>query len=306
MHAPVVFIIFNRPDVAEQVFAQIKRAQPRQLLVIADGPRQSIPGEAEKCAASRALIDRVDWDCQVLKNYADENLGCRRRIVTGMEWAFEQVEHAIILEDDCLPDPAFFRFCDELLVKYRTDERVMSICGDNYLMGRKRVPYSYFFHHIAGGWGWATWRRAWQHLDMEIKLWPTLRETSWLADILGDTRAVRYWRGLFDWVYEGGEKVDAWDYQWLFAIWAQHGLAATASANLISNLGCGEHGTHTRTADSVLANIPIGEMEFPLRHPPYMSRDKEADKLIFENIYLPEMLAGRSYPYRWLQRLAPH
>jgi hypothetical protein len=306
MHAPVVFIIFNRPDVAEQVFARIRRAQPRRLLVIADGPRQGPPGEAEKCAASRALIDRVDWDCQVLKNYSDENLGCRHRIVTGMKWAFEQVEQAIILEDDCLPDPAFFRFCDELLLKYQTDERVMAICGDSYLMGRKGVPYSYFFHHIAGGWGWATWRRAWLHLDMNIKLWPMLRETSWLGDILGDTRAVRYWRAVFDWVYQGGENIDAWDYQWLFAIWAQHGLAATADTNLISNLGCGENATHTRSADSAIANIPTGRMEFPLRHPPYMSGDKEADKLIFENIYLPEMLAGKSYPYRWLKRLVPH
>jgi hypothetical protein len=306
MHAPVVFIIFNRPDVAEQVFARIRRAQPRRLLVIADGPRQGLPGEAEKCAAARALIDRVDWDCQVLKNYSDENLGCRHRIVTGMKWAFDQVEQAIILEDDCLPDPAFFPFCDELLLKYQTDERVMAVCGDNYLMGRKSMPYSYFFHRIAGGWGWATWRRAWQHLDMEIKLWPMLRETSWLVDILGDKGAVRYWRAVFDWVYEGGEKIDAWDYQWLFAIWAQHGLAATADTNLISNLGCGENATHTRSADSVLARIPTGRMEFPLRHPPYMFGDKEADKLVFENIYLPEMRAGRSYAYRWLQRVVPH
>jgi hypothetical protein len=303
MHAPVVFIIFNRPDTAAQVFARIRSAEPRRLLVIADGPRQGLPGEAEKCAASRALIDRVDWDCEVLKNYSDENLGCRQRIVTGMRWAFDHVEEAIILEDDCLPEPAFFPFCDELLLKYRTDERVMTVCGDNYLMGRKSPSYSYFFHSIAGGWGWATWRRAWQHLDMEIKLWPTFRETSWLVDILGDTRAVRYWRAVFDWVYEGGEKIDAWDYQWLFAIWAQHGLAATAGTNLISNLGCGEQGTHTRAADSVLARIPTGRMEFPLRHPPYMFADKEADKLIFENIYLPEMRAGRSSSYRWLQRL---
>ncbi|HEX8145323.1 MAG TPA: hypothetical protein VF553_22335 [Pyrinomonadaceae bacterium] len=305
MNAPVVFIIFNRPDVAERVFARIRRAQPSQLLVVADGPRPGHAGEAEKCAASRALIEGVDWDCQVLKNYSDENMGCRRRIVTGMSWAFDQVEQAIILEDDCLPEPTFFRFCEELLLKYRTDERVMTVCGDNYLLGRKRMPYSYFFHYIAGGWGWATWRRAWQYLDMELKLWPMLRETSWLTDILVDARAVKYWRNIFDWVYEGGEKIDAWDYQWIFAIWAQHGLAATAAMNLISNLGCGDDATHTRSADSVLANIATGSMEFPLRHPPYMFSDREADKLIFENIYLPEMRAGASYPYRLLQRIIP-
>jgi hypothetical protein len=305
MRAPVVFIIFNRPDVAEQVFARIRGAHPRQLLVIADGPRRDVPGEAEKCAEARAIVDGVDWDCEVLKNYADETMGCRRRIVTGMQWVFEQVEQAIILEDDCLPDPTFFPFCEELLLRYRTDERVMAVCGDNYLFGRKRVPDSYFFHHIAGGWGWATWRRAWQYLDMDIKLWPVLRETPWLADILGDVRAINFWRNIFDWVHEGGEEIDAWDYQWIFALWAQHGLAATAATNLVSNLGCGEHATHTVVSDSVLANIPTGRMQFPLQHPAYMSADKEADRLIFENIYLPEMRAGRAHRFRWLQRIIP-
>jgi hypothetical protein len=229
-------------------------------------------------------------------------MGCRRRVASGLGWAFEQVEQAIILEDDCLPHPTFFRFCEEMLEKYRADERVMTVCGDNYLFGRKNVPYSYFFHRIPGGWGWATWRRAWRHYDIEMKLWPTLRATSWLADILSDARAVKYWRNIFDRTFSGGEDAGTWDYQWVFSLWAQHGLAATASTNLISNIGWGSDATHTVAADSVLARIPTAAMNFPLRHPPQVSPDGEADELIFENIYLPEMLADEAGWRRWLRR----
>src|SRR5215831_3805810 len=158
MRTPVALIIFNRPDVTERVFAEIAHARPRKLLVIADGPRFNRPGEAEKCTATRAIIDRVNWECEVLKNYSDVNLGCGGRESSAMIWIFEQAEEAIILEDDTLPQPTFFRFCEELLEKYRDDERVMHISGDNWLFGQKRISDSYFFSHYCLSWGWASWR----------------------------------------------------------------------------------------------------------------------------------------------------
>jgi hypothetical protein len=288
MRTPVALFIFNRPDATAQVFTEIARARPPVLLVIGDGPRADRLGESEKCAAARAIIERVDWDCRVLKNYAATNLGCKVRVTSGIDWVFEQEEEAVILEDDCLPQQSFFRFCDELLEIYRSHESVMAICGDNYLFGRKPVTDSYFFHRLAGGWGWATWRRAWRHYDPEMKLWPAVRETSWLREILGDVRAIKYWREIFDLVYAGDE-IDTWDYQWLFALWMREGIAATAGVNLVTNIGWGVGATHTFDRDSVLANIPLGEMSFPLRHPPDVIVDREADQLIFENIYLPEV-----------------
>ncbi|MFM6245941.1 MAG: FkbM family methyltransferase, partial [Dolichospermum sp.] len=131
LKTPVCFIIFNRPDVTQRVFQKISEAKPPKLLVIADGPRIDKVGEEQKCAATRAIIDQVDWECQVLTNYSDINLGCRKRIYTGLDWVFSQVEEAIILEDDCLPDSSFFRFCEELLEKYRDHPRIMLVCGQN-------------------------------------------------------------------------------------------------------------------------------------------------------------------------------
>ena len=143
---PVAFIIFNRPEVTAQVFAAIRAARPKKLLVIADGPRADRVGEAVRCAAARAIVDNgVDWPCEVFRNYSDVNLGCGRRVSSGISWAFEQVDRAIILEDDCLPGASFFGYCTELLERYRDDERVMHIGANNFQEGQRRGPASYFF-----------------------------------------------------------------------------------------------------------------------------------------------------------------
>ena len=291
MQAPVAFFIFNRPAETARVFAEIERARPRRLLVIADGPRASHVGEAALCEEARSVAAGVNWECEVLTNFAEANLGCRARVVSGLEWVFDNCGEAVVLEDDCLPHPSFFPFCDELLERYREDERVMSVCGDNYLLGRRRTRHSYFFQRLPGGWGWATWRRAWRHYDALMKGWPGLRDAGWLDALLGDARAARYWQRVFERTFAAGEKAGTWDYQWVFSIWARGGLVATAGVNLVSNIGWGPGATHTTQTASALSNIPTEEMEFPLRHPPEVLADAEADRLTFENIYLPEMLA---------------
>lgn len=131
LKTPVAFIVFKRPDTTEKVFEVIRKAKPPKLLVIADGPRAYRPGEAENCAATRAIIERVDWECEVLKNYSDINLGCKQRVSSGLNWLFDLVEEAIILEDDCLPHLSFFRFCQELLTYYRDEQQITSISGQN-------------------------------------------------------------------------------------------------------------------------------------------------------------------------------
>jgi hypothetical protein len=292
METPIALILFNRPDTTRRVFAEIARVRPKKLFVIADGPREGHPSDAEKCAEARAVIGAVDWPCEVLTNFSEVNLGCKMRPSTGISWVFEHVSEAIIFEDDCLPHPTFFRYCAELLERYRDDERVMMISGDNFQGGRRRTPYSYYFSRYVHTWGWATWRRAWRHFDVEIKLWPVLRETAWLADVLGDEAAVEYWRAVFDGVSDGRIS-KAWDYQWMFACWAQSGLAVTPEVNLVSNIGFGEGATHTVAATGVI-NLPVAEMEFPLLHPPFLVRNREADQFNFTHVFADER--PRLYP----------
>ncbi|MGB3263478.1 MAG: glycosyltransferase family 2 protein [Microcoleus sp.] len=283
LKTPVAFIIFKRPEETERVFAEIRNVKPPKLLVVADGPRANKPGEDRDCDRARAIIERVDWDCEVLKNYADVNLGCRRRVSSGIDWVFETVEEAIIIEDDCLPHPTFFRFAEELLDRYRDDERIMSISGQNVQFGRKRTDYSYYFSRYNHCWSWASWRRAWQHYDLEMKLWPEIRDGNFLADVLGDPQAVKVWTKTFQLCYEG--KIDTWDFQWAFASFIQNGMNILANVNLASNIGHGSGGTHTADVSSPYNNMAAEALTFPLKHPPFVIRDAQADNFTQNTLY---------------------
>ncbi|HZQ46801.1 MAG TPA: glycosyltransferase family 2 protein, partial [Verrucomicrobiae bacterium] len=236
IRTPVVLTVFNRPEIAARVFSEIAKARPSRLYLIADAPRADRPGEAERCAAARSVVEKVDWDCEVFKNYSATNLGPKRRLSTGINWVFEREETAIVLEHDCLPHPTFFPYCEELLEKYRDNQRVMQINGSNFLFGRVRVAESYCFSRITQPWGFATWRRAWQFYDVEMKMWPALRNTPLLQDtLLGDKVCAEYFKRVFDETYDGA--INTWDYQWLLTCWRLNGLAVLPGTNLISNIG---------------------------------------------------------------------
>jgi hypothetical protein len=279
---PVAFFVFNRPEVTQRVFAEIAKIRPSTLLLVADGPRTDRVGEAELCAAVREIVESVDWECDVRRNYADQNLGCRVRVSSGLDWVFSEVEEAVILEDDCLPAPDFFRFCAALLARYRDDERVMMITGDNFQPGTRRPSYSYYFSAYAHVWGWASWRRAWSLYDVSMSCWPAVRDE--LFRDLGDGDSEKYWKGMLDRTLSG--EIDTWDFQWMLACWMNHGLIATPEANLISNIGFGGDATHTSVANH-LADLPYGAMHFPLEHPPYMVRDLRADEFTFSHVFQP-------------------
>lgn len=285
METPVTFIIFKRPQTTEKVFQAIRQVKPKKLFVIADGPRTDRPGEAEKCEASRAIIDRVDWECEVIKNYADTNLGCATRVSSGLDWVFSKVEQTIILEDDCIPHNSFFRFSEELLEKYQNDTRISSISAQNVQAGQPRTNYSYYFSRYSHCWGWATWKRAWQHYDLNIKLWQEVQAQNLLHDILLDSKAVNYWRRTFQTIYDNPTGI-TWDYQWTFACWMQGSLSITPNVNLVANVGVGADATHfTSDKEFSFINLPTQSMEFPLKHPPYIIRNVEADTFTQKIVY---------------------
>ena len=284
LNTPVAFLIFTRPDTTARVFAEIARAKPPKLLVVADGPRASRPGEAEQCAKTRAIIDRVDWECEVVTNFADANMGCKARVASGIDWIFSQVEECIILEDDCLPEPTFFRFCEEMLVRYRDNPRVGMVSGGNLQFGHKRGRASYYFSRYTHIWGWASWRRAWRLYDRDIALWPAFRDEGWAQSFFRTQGEQEYWANSFQAVYDG--KLDTWDCSWTFTAFI-HGLLQVApNVNLISNIGFGPQATHTQVV-GIHANMPTEPMQFPLVHPSFVLQDPDADRYIAENQLAP-------------------
>lgn len=287
MKTPVAFLIFNRPDTTKRVFEVIRQAKPSKLLVVADGPRVERLGEAENCAAARAIIDQADWDCEVLTNYSDVNLGCKKRISSGLDWVFNAVEEAIILEDDCLPHSTFFRFCEEILEHYRHDTRVMHIAGNNFnISGRNQVD-SYYFSSTTAIWGWATWRRAWRFFDIDMNVWPTLVKENWLVDMLSSKKEAEIRYKYWDKVYAG--KVDAWSYQWHLACLCQAGHSIMPNKNLVSNIGFSQNSTHTVDSTDPFANLETYEIKFPLVHPRFLIRDNYAYDLYFRQLYNPRL-----------------
>ena len=284
LHTPVAFLIFNRPETTARVFEEIRKARPKKLFVVADGPRLDNQKDIEGCTAAREIIDKVDWDCEVIKNYSEVNLGCKKRVSSGITWVFENTEEAIFLEDDCLPHQSFFRYCEELLSYYRSDERIMMISGDNFQDGRKVTDNSYYFSSYSHIWGWASWRRAWQMYDVEMKLWPAIKKTKYLEYWLSNKKAVAHWNEEFQRLYSN--KIDTWDFQFLFACWINHGLSILPEVNLISNIGFGTDALHTGDKNNRASNIPVKEIAFPLRHPELLIRNLEADIYEEENYIL--------------------
>jgi hypothetical protein len=285
LQTPVALILFKRSDTTQQVFQAIRQAQPSKLFLIADGPRSNRPQEAEACAAARAVVEQVDWDCEVFKNYSTANLGCGKRLPTGLDWVFNQVEEAIILEDDCLPHPTFFPYCEELLERYRNDTRIMTISGDNTPPGfqrQRQATDSYYFSIYPRTWGWATWRRAWQHHDFNMKQWTKIHEENWLKDILQDDRAVRCWSKILK---EASGRTDVWDFQWSLASWLNSGMSIIPNGNLISNIGHGTAASNTIDMDDPRSNVPTQPMSFPLNHPSFILPDRLADAYTQEHVY---------------------
>ncbi len=276
MHTAVVFIIFRRPELTQRVWEVIRRAKPPRLFVVADGPRDGHPDDAVLCTHARAVVEKgLDWPCALVKIFSEKNLGCARRVSSGLDIVFAHVSEAIILEDDCLPDPTFFPFCEELLAQYRDDNRVAQIAGCSY---QDCVPLdapSYHFSRYPHCWGWATWRRAWIDYDHTMRAWNdvTLRRNILRTARHADER--RYWRLNFRATARG--KVDSWAYRWTFAVFRTRRLCVNPYLNLVSNIGFGAEATHTNVASHPASARPLRSMPFPLRNPPSFDRDEIAD-----------------------------
>lgn len=276
---PVVVMVFNRPEVTARVLAEIRKARPSRLFVIADGPRPGHDRDGPLCRETRQVIaNGVDWPCQLKTDYAETNLGCGRRIATGIDRVFAQVDEAIFLEDDCLPAPEFFRFCRELLTRYRDNPQVGQVSGCTFVGPQVRRETSYLFSRYGPVWGWASWRRAWQGYDFAMNRWPEIEASSeWRQTIPSAAeRALR--SRMYAEVRTG--RLNTWDYQWGFAKLSRRQLSAVPCVNLIENIGFGAGATHTALASGGLQR---GVMSFPLVHPK-VTRDEAYDRAFSRKI----------------------
>lgn len=258
----ILFLTFNRLDTTKRVFEEIKKAKPLKLYIASDGPRENVSGEYEKVREVRNFIEsNIDWECEVKTLFRDNNLGCKIAVSSAIDWFFENEQMGIILEDDCLPSQSFFRFCEELLIKYENDERVALISGDNFNKN-KIGEADYYFSKIPHIWGWATWKRAWQKYDVNMSKFSEFKKNKEIKKIWSNKNVQNYWLYILNEVYNN--KIDTWDYQLAFSLFLNNSFCICPNVNLVSNIGFGKNATNTFVFNNKTTGLISREISFPL------------------------------------------
>jgi hypothetical protein len=299
-------MVFNRPEPTQKVFEAIRAARPPRLYVAADGARADRPGERALCEKTRAVATDVDWPCEVRTLFQEHNKGCKHGCAEAISWFFENEEEGIVFEDDDVPVPSFFALCDELLERYRHDTRVGQIGGLNPAAAHFMAKKSYVFTVYPFIWGWAGWRRAWKTYDLEMKDWPAWRDRGGLASLsAGNKRFERYWTSILDLTHAG--EINTYDYQWIFACWANGMVSIVPAVNQIDNIGFGADATHTvGPAPVYVRTNPAAPLPLPLTHPEQVLVDPVFERIV--NTKVLGLTAGREmrkllYRIPFVQRL---
>lgn len=276
LNVPVLFLIFNRLDTTQQVFEEIRKAKPKKLFVAADGPRNK--EEKKKTDAVRKFIlDNIDWNCEVKTLFRKKNLGCGKAVSQAITWFFKNEEMGIILEDDCLPSQSFFPFCEELLKKYKNNEKIMHISGSNFMFNNK-FKNNYSFSKYPYIWGWATWRRAWKKYDYNLKDYKQEIFVNNLNSIFNNHGVTKFWNNLFNTVKNG--LIDTWDYQWVYLLLVNNGLSIVPGKNLVKNIGFNSSATNTKKNNKYL----LVELEnLVIENHPKIRLNKDYDEYV--NVY---------------------
>ena len=289
---PVALCFFNRPEQLTQVFTCIKMAKPTQLFLIQDGARDNRIEDVENINKCRAIVSDIDWDCDVKRNYSEENLGCGMRIYSGITWAFTYVDRLIILEDDCVPSRSFFPFCEVILEKYKMDQRMGMISGMNHLEVYDKIPYDYFFATQGSIAGWATWKRMWDYIDYQLGFLEN-DNTIRLLDNYFDknkqlSNPIRRGQQLRRIIRDGG-KLSSWSYSFGIEVLLQSTLIIVPKYNLMSNIGIAQESAHSPTSLKYLPkrkrklyNLKLFDFTFPLKHPEHVIEDIEYNGLVIK------------------------
>lgn len=280
-NTPVLFMVFNRPELTIQSFEKIRQIKPSKLYVACDGPREGYENEKEKVTKVREVATIVDWPCEVKTLFQKNNLGCKKGCISAIDWFFENEERGIILEDDCMPHLDFFNFCECLLEIYNNDDRVSFITGDNFQDSNWRGDASYYFSKYVSLWGWATWKKSWKKYHVgEMEFWPKWKNSKNFLDKIPDKVERKHWTNIFDLAYL--EKIDTWCHALTASVWYYGGLTATPNVNLVSNIGFGKEATHTTMEDNENSRMPTQSIGV-LKHPQKIERNVEADYWSFNN-----------------------
>lgn len=262
----VLLIFFNRPEDTKKVFEQIRIAKPPRLYLVSDGARKFVEGEVKLVEDLRNwILSNIDWPCEVKKLFREKNLGCGASCSGGITWFFENEECGIIFEDDCVPCQSFFKFCDELLDKYKNNKKIWGISGNNYDRNFS-AEETYLFTRLTSGWGWATWADRWSYFNFNL--------TGWNKKFIKEFHSARKVRAFYNYMFNRKKKADGgWAFQWQLCVMKYKGLFIHPTKNMVKNIGT--NGTsYSNAIDDPWLNIPVYDFE-KMIHPKKIKEDKK-------------------------------
>jgi len=297
MKSPVLLITYRRYDTTKRVFQSIKRAQPPVLYFASNGPKPAHAKEVSEVAQVRSLISEVDWPCEVKTLIRDEHLDVKASVAGAIDWFFAHEPEGIVLEDDCLPAVDFYRFCDDMLERFREVDQVSVISGVCRQPVGFEAPSSYYFSKYVHIWGWATWRRTWDLYDRDLSFWPHWQNSPQWKTLFRHRHEERYWRSRFDSTFRGDTVT--WDYQLMASVWRARGLTLTPAVNLVSNIGFGDGATFTKNTENPLSAAPTFPI-YPLTHPAALVTNDAADEFDFEYRFNGRL---ERFPHRYARRI---
>lgn len=291
MKTPVILITFIRPKSTAQILNILNKNKIKNLFVFNDGPRLE-SDDKPKILETRSIIDNFKFSGKIFKIYEKNNIGLANNIPKALDRVFKSFNKAIILECDCIPSDDFFKFCDELLIRYENDMRISQISGTNFLnykSFKRRNNDSYFFSKFTPCWGWATWKNRWKDTyDKSMLTWPLIKKEKWLIDFFNNKKDSKYWENILNRRYL---KIDNdWDRIWTYVNLINNRISICPSKNLITNIGYDSVAAHKQNPKKWNA-IKIEKIYFPLKHPVVISPDKRVDDfLIKEAFSKPKLL----------------
>jgi len=285
VESAVLLVIFRRPETTSSVFEAVRAAQPPRLYIAADGPRVDHPDDAALCAATRDVVEQIDWPCEVTRLYHDTNVGLVKNLVPAVDTMMDREGEGIILEDDTVPTQTFFDYCDALLARYRDDERVGVVSGYNPAMSTQLDGNVHYFSELPMTWGWATWQRAWQGQDATFKQWPG-DTTGFPPSIMRTYGAPAAWVSWLERV-RARDLPSVWDYVFFYHCWVNERLAVLPGRSLVTNVGFGAEATHTTgaIAPKHIRRIRAVEQPPPLKPASEVATLPKLDAAILSSYY---------------------
>jgi hypothetical protein len=291
-NTPILFLVFNRPEETKIVFEKIRSISPKKLYISSDGPRDGRDDDNINCIKVKNIVSNIDWECEVFYSFSNENLGCKKAISNAISWFFSNEEMGIILEDDCLPNTFFFKYCETLLKLYKDNDDISCINGNNFIE-EKVISSNYFFSNYNHCWGWATWKRAWNDFDKGIVFWEKWKLSNEWKILFIDPNERKYWEKIFDKVFDS--KIDSWAYAWTASLWNKSKVSITPPYNLVQNIGFGKNATHTNS--SKLSNFKSNNLQFDLKLRT-IKIDYLLDNYLFYKIYYVTIIEKILYKFK--------